>query len=148
MTMDSSQGCTELQMPPLLPLVLTTLLLSPSLLDSLLGGSLILKALWGNQKEELTLRTYFSWNRCARLWGILKDERFLGSEDQQEYMWGILYLMFQQASEAAIINPFYKWGKGDSERFSIFSQVTQPFQKEPDLKLTAGCFLPGQQHFF
>lgn len=55
--------------------------------------------------------------------------------------------MFQQASEEGIINPFYKWGKGDSERSSIFFQVTQPFHKEPDLKLTTGCFLLGQKHF-
>lgn len=32
-TMDSSQGCAELQTRPLLPLVLNTGLLSPSLLD-------------------------------------------------------------------------------------------------------------------
>lgn len=56
--------------------------------------------------------------------------------------------MFQPASEAAIINPLHKWGKRDSERLSIFSKVTQPFQKEPGLKLTPSSFLLGQQHFF
>lgn len=53
------------------------------------------------------------------MWGILKDERFLGSEEQQEYMWGILYLMFQQASKAAIINHFIN-GEREIQRGSVF----------------------------
>lgn len=70
-------------------------------------------------EKELT-KNCFSWIGCARWWGVS-------------------YLMFQQACAPGVDHP--KWEKLDSERLSIFPKVTQPFWKEPDHRLTPGCFL-------